>query len=101
MVQVNIDNIDKELPQVQVGLGSKTSNSITVNIEVTDNEGELEGQEYVYKIKKTTERISIRTQRKSRKWFLQKTEEILRKIRMTKMIRGTKRSVLSVIGQRV
>ena len=53
--KLNIDNIDKELPQVQVGLGSKTSNSITVNIEVTDNEGELEGQEYVYKIKKTTE----------------------------------------------
>ena len=70
VVQVNIDNIDKELPQVQVGLGSKTSNSITVNIEVTDNEGELEGQEYVYKIKKTTETSYTQTYTSTNKTYV-------------------------------
>ena len=69
-IQVNIDNIDKELPQVQVGLGSKTSNSITVNIEVTDNEGELEGQEYVYKIKKTTETSYTQTYTSTNKTYV-------------------------------
>ena len=69
-IQVNIDNIDKELPQVQVGLGSKTSNSITVNIEVTDNEGELEGQEYVYKIKKTTETSYTQSYTSSNKTYV-------------------------------
>ena len=69
-IEVEINNIDKELPQVQVALGSKTSNSITVNIEVIDNKGEEENQEYVYKIKKTGEGSYTQTYRSTNKTYV-------------------------------